>query len=169
MRKIYILLAVLTVFSCTNDKKENSQTVTSTSSAPSVKTEKDTAVSPSSSAASGNRSATSDSKQNLIGQWKEHWGIGVETNVNYNDLYKISIDDAGKISINCTNKKKYKIDQVLFDGQEISFRKQNKSYPLGRFYVYYKLKLHDDLRWMEGPITNTKKQKDYVKWQKVAD
>ncbi|RYE21601.1 MAG: hypothetical protein EOP42_25655 [Sphingobacteriaceae bacterium] len=170
MKKIFILIVAVAVFSCTNDKKENSQTVTSTSSAASGDAEKDTAAGTGSSTVTDkNSAAAADPKQNLVGQWKEHWGIGVETNVNYNDLYKITVDNGGKISINCINKKKYKIDQVLFDGHEISFRKQNKSYPLGRFYVYYKLKLHDDLRWMEGPITNSKKQKDYVKWGKVTD
>ncbi len=160
-------MGVLTVFSCTNDKKEKSQTITSTSSAASGNAEKATATRTGPSAVTDKNPSTSNQKQNLVGQWKEHWGVGVETNVNYNDLYKIQLDDAGKISVVCTNKNKYKIDRILFDGQEISFRKQNKAYPSGKFYVYYKLKLHDDLNWMEGPITNTKKQKDYVKWERL--
>ncbi|RYE35968.1 MAG: hypothetical protein EOP42_05100 [Sphingobacteriaceae bacterium] len=166
MRKIYIFLAVLTVFSCTNDKKENSQTVTSTS-ASSGDAAKNTAASSGASAVADKNLSASDPKQNLVGQWKEHWGVGVETNVKSNDVYQIELSEDGNLSITTSNKKKYKIDQLLFDGRELSFRKQNKLYPLGKFYVYYKLKLRDDFKWMEGPITNNKKQKDFVKWEKV--
>lgn len=160
MKKIYLLLSVLIIVSCTNDKHQT-RTVTDT-----VKIiERDTVAEHTS--INPGQKAQSDNTQKLIGKWKEHWGIGVETNVNTNDIYQIELTRDGNIIINSSNKNKYKIDKILFDGHELSFRKQNKLYPLGKFYVYYKLKLHDDFNWMEGPITNNKKQKDYVKWERI--
>lgn len=145
LRKTPILLLLfLLLFSCTNNKvKENKITKEDKSI---IKT---------------------DAKQELIGEWKEHWGIGMETTVRYSDLYKIQLSNNGNIVVSCNTKKNFAIDQILFDGHELTFRKQNKAYRLGKFYVYYRLKLHDDFNWMEGPITNNKKQKDYVKWEKL--
>jgi len=160
MKKTGLFLAVLAIVSCTNDKHQT-KTVNDTV----IIIKNDTINQPGGSHQPKN--AATNSKQNLTGLWKEHWGVGVQTNVNTTDLYNIEVAGNGKISIISANKKNYKIDQVLFDGQEISFRKQNKSYPLGKFYVYYKLKIHDDFNWMEGPITNNKKQKDFVKWERV--
>ncbi len=163
MKKKYFLLAVLSVFSCTNDKRKT-KTITDTITI--IKT--DTISQAGATRSNQNTGAQTDPKHHLVGQWKEHWGIGVQTNVNANDVYQIQLSDNGNLSITSSYKKKYKIDQLLFDGQELSFRKQNKLYPLGKFYVYYKLKLHDDFKWMEGPINNNKKQKDYVKWEKIT-
>ncbi|RYE20081.1 MAG: hypothetical protein EOP42_28010 [Sphingobacteriaceae bacterium] len=158
MKKAYLLLAVLALFSCTNDKR---QTVVKTDTVTITKTDTVFKNHPSAGVSSA------PAKQRLVGQWKEHWGVGVETNVKSNDVYQIMLSDDGDLSISTSDKKKYKIDRLLFDGQELSFRKQNKLYPLGRFYIYYKLKLRDDFLWMEGPIINSKKQKDYVKWEKI--
>ena len=58
-------------------------------------------------------------------------------------------------------------DKVIFDGSELSFRKENTSYTNEKFFVYYKMKLSDDGNWMEGPISNSKNQTDYVKWEKI--
>ena len=32
-----------------------------------------------------------DPNNKLVGEWKEHWGVGVETDVNYNDTFKIQL------------------------------------------------------------------------------
>ncbi len=151
LRKTPLLLIFLLLFSCTNDKVKENKTINEDKTA---KEDKTTIV-------------KTDPKQELVGEWKEHWGIGMETTVRYSDLYKIQLTKNGDIVVTCKNKKNFVIDQLLFDGKELSFRKQNKAYSLGKFYVYYRLKLHDDFNWMEGPITNNKKQKDYVKWEKM--
>jgi len=145
MKKVYILPIILLLFSCTSNKKGEDKTVVA----------QDTTV------------VKVDPKQKLVGEWKEHWGIGMKTNVKSSDTFKIQLNTNRDIVITSTNKKKYAIDQLLFDGKELSFRKQNKFYPKGKFYVYYKLKLNDNYTWMEGPVKNSKKQSDYVQWGKV--
>lgn len=158
VKKTYFLLLLLLIFSCTNDKKHKENT----------SIERDTIVEKDTIRKEKTGETKADPKQKLVGEWKEHWGIGMETNVAQTELYKIELGTNGDIIVNSQNKKKYKIDQLLFDGKELTFRKQNKFYPKGKFYVYYKLKLHDDYNWMEGPITNNKNQKDYVKWERVG-
>jgi hypothetical protein len=146
LKKVHLLALLLLLFSCTNNKIKEEQTAVV----------KDTTV------------VKADPKQQLIGEWREHWGIGRETNVKSTDLFKIAIAEDGKLLITCLNKKRFAIDQVLFDGKELSFRKQNKSYPLGKFFVYYRLTLNDNYAWMAGPVKNNKKQSDYVKWEKTG-
>lgn len=157
MKKIHLLSLLLLLFSCTNDKNKEGKTTIIT----------DTIVVKDTILADNEALAKTNTKQKLVGNWKEHWGIGMQTNVNSSDVYQIKLIKNGEVDITCINKKKFVTDQILFDGKELTFRKQNKSYPKGKFYVYYKLKLHDDNNWMEGPITNNKKQNDYVKWEKV--
>src|SRR5579875_2038735 len=121
-KKIYIVPIFLLLFSCTNNKvKEDNQTATDTTIEESATTRFNNA---------GNVKV--DTKQKLLGQWKEHWGIGMETNVNSSDIFLIKLASNGKLNITCPNKKKFAIDQVLFDGKELTFRKQNKSYPKGK-------------------------------------
>ena len=157
MKKIHLLSLLLLLFSCTNDKNKDGKTIII----------KDTIIVKDTVLADNETFTKRNTKQKLVGEWKEHWGIGMQTNVESSDVYQIKLIENGDINITCINKKKFVIDQILFDGKELSFRKQNKSYPKGKFYVYYKLKLHDDYLWMEGPITNNKKQNDFVKWEKV--
>jgi hypothetical protein len=146
LKKVHLLSLLLLLFSCTNNKTEEEQTAVVT----------DTTV------------IKINSKQQLVGEWKEHWGVGMETNVKSSDVFKIELTTDENLLITCVNKKRFAIDQVLFDGKELSFRKQNKSYPLGKFYVYYRLALNDNYKWMAGPIKNNKKQSDYVKWEKTS-
>lgn len=152
LKNIYLLLLLVLLFSCTNNKSKEEKTTT-----------KDTVLIKDTLHVRSSVGA----KQQLVGTWKEHWGIGMETNVQTSDVFKIQLNANDNLTISCPDKKKFAIDQILFDGKELTFRKQNKSYPKGKFYVYYRLKLNDNAQWMEGPITNNKKQKDYVKWEKM--
>lgn len=112
-------------------------------------------------------SCNSDPKKKLIGEWKEYWGVGQETGVDYNDTIKIQLTSDNEIILKCTNKQNFLFDKILFDGNELSFRMENTSIPDKKFYVYYKLKLSKDRKWMEGPISNSRNQTNYVKWKKI--
>ena len=110
---------------------------------------------------------TNHPKKKLIGEWKEYWGVGQETDVTYNNIFKVQITTDGEIILKCTTKDNYLFDKVLFDGTELSFRKENTSDPNEKFFVYYKMKLSSDGKWMEGPINNSKNQTNFVKWEKI--
>src|ERR1035437_5682453 len=97
-----------------------------------------------------------DPKQKLIGEWKEYWGIGEETDVNYNSINKIQLNSDGNFVITRVTGNDYLFDKIVFDGTELSFREENTSDPNEKFFVYYKLKLINDAKWMEGSIINSR-------------
>ncbi len=112
-------------------------------------------------------SCNNNPKEKLVGEWKEYWGVGQETNVDYNDISKIQLTTDNEIILKCTDRDNYLFDKILFDGNELSFRKENTIDPNEKFYVYYKLKLSKDGKWLEGPINNSRNETNYVKWEKI--
>ncbi len=105
--------------------------------------------------------------QQLVGEWKEYWGIGRATDVEYHNINKIQLTTDGDLLVTCLNEDVYRFDQIVFDGHELSFRAENTSDPKERFYIYYKLTLEKDGKWLNGSILNSKNQADNVKWEKV--
>ncbi len=87
-------------------------------------------------------SCSKDPKEKIVGEWKEYWGVGQETDVTYSNTYEIQITAEGEIILKC-------------------------KIPNEKFYIYYKMKLSSDGKWMEGPISNSRNQTDYVKWEKI--
>ena len=112
-------------------------------------------------------SCNNDPKQKLIGEWKEHWGIGQETNVDYSDIIKIQLTTDGNFVMTCLNRNNYLFDKIIFDGNELSFREENTQDPNEKFYVYFKLKLNKEGNWLEGSITNSRGKTADVKWEKI--
>ncbi len=108
-----------------------------------------------------------DPREKLVGEWKEYWGIGRSTDVDYHNINKIEITDDGQLFISCVNESFYKFDKIVFDGEELTFRSENTSDPKEKFYIYYKLKLEKEGKWMNGTILNSKNQTDDVKWEKM--
>ena len=60
-------------------------------------------------------------------------------------------------------------DQVLFDGIELSSRMENVSNSTEKFYIYYKMKLSENGKWMEGSAQNSRQQTFAIKWEKISD
>ena len=104
-----------------------------------------------------------DPKKQLLGVWKEHWGVGQESDVTYNDTIKIHLSKNDEIILKCINRDYYTFDSVLFDGIELSFRIENTN----DFYINYKIKLSDNRKWIEGTAQNSNNETVYVKWEKI--
>jgi len=99
-------------------------------------------------------SCNKDPKTKLIGEWKEHYGIGMDTNVDYTETYKIQLTTEGDLVITCLTYNNYLFDKILFDGNELSYRQKNTSDPNEKFYMYGKLKLNSTEKWLEGNVVN---------------
>lgn len=112
-------------------------------------------------------SCNSDTRLKLIGEWKEHWGIGSQTDVNYSDTVKIQLTTDGDLIMSCPNYEHYLFDKIVYDGKEFSFRMENTSVPNEKFYVFYKLTLQDNGKWMDGSIENSRNKKVSIKWEKI--
>jgi hypothetical protein len=56
----------------------------------------------------------------ISGKWEETWGVGEQTNVNYADVYIITINKQGQASIVCPQRKNYVFEKTDFDGKKIT-------------------------------------------------
>lgn len=112
-------------------------------------------------------SCNKDPKTKLIGEWKEYYGVGEETDVAYNNIYKIQLTTEGDIVITCLTRNNYLFDKILFDGNELSYRKENTIYPNEKFYIYGRLKLNSNEKWLEGTVVNSRDKSSNIKWEKI--
>lgn len=112
-------------------------------------------------------SCSKDPKTKLIGEWKEYYGVGMETDVDYNEIYKIQLTTDGDIVITCLTYNNYLFDKILFDGNELSYRQENTIDPNEKFYIYGKLKLNSNEKWLEGTVVNSRDKSDNIKWEKI--
>lgn len=112
-------------------------------------------------------SCHNDPKKKLVGEWKEYYGIGKETDVNDIEIYKIQLTTQGDLIITCLSNNSYLFDRIIFDGNELSYRQENISDPNEKFYIYGKLKLKNNEKWLEGTMENSRNQNDNIKWEKL--
>lgn len=112
-------------------------------------------------------SCNKDPKAKLIGEWKEYYGVGMETDVDYTEIYKIQLTTDGDIVITCLTRNNYLFDKILFDGNELSYRKENTIDPNEKFYIYGKLKLNSNEKWLEGTVVNSRDKSNNIKWEKI--
>ncbi len=112
-------------------------------------------------------SCNKDPKTKLIGEWKEHYGVGMETDVDYTNIYKIQLTTEDDIVITCLTRNNYLFDKILFDGNELSYRKENTIDPNEIFYIYGKLKLNSNEKWLEGTVVNSRGKSSNIKWEKI--
>ncbi len=101
----------------------------------------------------------------IQGKWKEHWGTGNVTDIEYNDVFIISVNN-GKIYINCENRDNYLVRKIVYDGEELSFEILNTAY---NDVIPYLLKLSTDKKWLKGTAVSAKGKTVNVKWEKVID
>ncbi len=91
----------------------------------------------------------------------------METDVDYTDIYKIQLTTEGDIVITCLTRNNYLFDKILFDGNELSYRKENTIDPNEKFYIYGKLKLNSNEKWLEGSVVNSRDKSNNIKWEKI--
>lgn len=101
-------------------------------------------------------------KQLLKGRWKEYWGKAGETNVTYNDEYRIAVDSYGTVLMTDTSSKEQKIDQIAFSGSRLSFSVHTS------FEVKYTLDLQPDGKVLTGTAQTPNKVVE-IRWEKIGD
>lgn len=70
--------------------------------------------------------ASKVSVQSLNGDWKETWGYGVETDIDYHDEYRITVIN-NTIAITCTNNDSYTYRDLQYNNGTFSFIMTNTS------------------------------------------
>ncbi|WP_332023906.1 hypothetical protein [Kaistella sp.] len=99
------------------------------------------------------------------GKWKEHWGIGNVTDIEYNDVFIIFVDN-DKIYINCENYDKYIFRKIVYDGEELSFEILNTT---ANDIIPYLLKLSKDKKWLKGTAVSAQGESVNIKWERMID
>jgi hypothetical protein len=95
----------------------------------------------------------------IWGEWKEYWGTPGETDVKYNDVYRVIPADGGRVKVQILNKQHPIFDERLEDGV-LRFTQKTS------FEIQYALKLQPDGKWLAGTVTTPKKSFD-VKWERL--
>ncbi len=94
-------------------------------------------------------SASTD-ETTLLGEWKEHWGIPGDTDVSYNDRYRISRGQDNRIGVAITSREQRIFDVSVRNGV-LHFTQRTDA-----FEVRYRLILPGKERWMIGSATTPK-------------
>lgn len=90
-------------------------------------------------------------KPNFEGKWKEYWSYGSESDIDYNDVYEIVVDNNGNITMRCSvcNETPIAFQNIVQKGNAISFevKWENNTVP-------YKMKLEKGNKVMMGTAVN---------------
>ncbi len=100
-------------------------------------------------------------EEQLIGEWREHWGIPGDTDVTYNDRYRISRGENNKIVVAITSREQ-RISDVSVRNGVLHFTQRTDA-----FEVRYRLILPGKERWMIGSATTPKGSYPII-WSRVA-
>ena len=95
----------------------------------------------------------------VAGEWKEYWGTTGQTDVTYNDHYRVSIDTDGGGVVERVGKETT-IDAVELKTNGITFT-QHTAFP-----VKYALSLQSDNKWLVGTATTPKKVVN-IRWERI--
>lgn len=107
----------------------------------------------------------------ISGKWEETWGVGEQTNVNYADVYIITINKQGQASIVCPQRKNYVFEKIAFDGKKITTHLLIKDlkYGAGDAWVDYSLELQDDQKVFKGTAITKAGKKAAISWKKITE
>ena len=91
--------------------------------------------------------SASANEDQLLGEWREHWGGPGDSDVTYNDRYRISRADGGHVVVATINRNQRIFDVSVQNGV-LHFTQRTDT-----FEVRYRLILPGRERWMIGSAT----------------
>ncbi len=110
-------------------------------------------------------SSFSQTNNSIEGRWKEYWGAGEATDIDYHDIFIINFDSEN-IYIDCENRCNYTIRKIVFDGEVLSFELLNK---IADDIIPYALTISPKGKWLIGMAVDVKGYKTLVRWKKIPD
>ena len=100
----------------------------------------------------------------MSGKWKEIWGYAQKSDVNYNDVFTLTIVDGNKLKISCESKPDYSFNNIDIKGDTLSFELRNSGYVLP-----YKLVLDANKTDFWGTAVNIHGEAVNIKWEKMPN
>jgi hypothetical protein len=109
-----------------------------------------------------------NAKLRLVGQWKETWGVGQKTDVDYQDVYVVALDAGGGLALSCPARPHYRFAAVAQRGGQLGFTLEvrDDKYSTGPAQIKYLLKLRPDGQAMDGTATDAEGKKFNIRWDK---
>ncbi len=107
-----------------------------------------------------NQEAKASSATTLVGEWREFWNPGKQTDVTYHDRYKITTASSGAVEVRIISRSQ-RISSERVEGATLSFTQQTDT-----LTVEYSLTLQPDGNWLVG-TAKTPKELVPVKWERV--
>jgi hypothetical protein len=100
----------------------------------------------------------------LEGRWEETWGVGDDTDVTYHDVYEISADPNGEITVVCPDRPEYVFEPGIFDGKTLEV-----SFVNGEYVVTYRMHFDESGSMMIGTAETNHGVLARVVWAKLED
>lgn len=97
----------------------------------------------------------------LLGEWREHWGIPGDTDVTYNDRYRVSRGENSRLVVAIVNREQRIFDVGVRNGV-LHFTQRTDA-----FEVRYRLILPGKEKWMIGSATTPKGSYPII-WARVG-
>jgi len=97
----------------------------------------------------------------LTGKWKEIWGYAEKSDVNYNDVFDLSVVAGNKLDIQCEGKD-YTFNNIDIKGDTLTFNLHN-----GGYVLPYRLVLESSKTIFWGEATNIHGEAVKIKWEKM--
>ncbi|SFF06037.1 hypothetical protein [Thermoflexibacter ruber] len=103
----------------------------------------------------------------IVGSWKENWGAGEQTNVNYSDEYVISTNQKGSLAILCPSRNNYFFEKISFYDKILKVKLiiKDLKYNAGDSWVAYELTLQDNNTLVGSALTKAGKKVKIV-WER---
>ncbi|GAB4114403.1 MAG: hypothetical protein OHK0057_29420 [Thermoflexibacter sp.] len=103
----------------------------------------------------------------IVGSWKENWGAGEQTNVNYSDEYLISRNQKGSLAILCPSRNNYFFEKISFDDKILKIKLiiKDLKYNAGDSWVAYELTLQDNNTLVGSALTKAGKKVKII-WER---
>lgn len=103
----------------------------------------------------------------IVGSWKENWGAGEPTNVNYSDEYIISRNQKDSLAIICPSRNNYFFEKISFDDNilKVMLIIKDLKYNAGDSWVTYELTPRDNDTLVGSALTKAGKKVKIV-WKR---
>lgn len=99
--------------------------------------------------------------QTLLGKWKEYWGVGQKTDVEYNDIYLVKKKGANYV-IQCETHPEQTIENIKYKKGKLTFDLINNAKT-----IPYVLKMSKNGRELNGTAVSVRGETRKIRWTRL--
>ena len=99
--------------------------------------------------------------QRFVGTWRETWGVGEETDVDYQDVYVFALAGA-TLSASCPEKPSYEFGAVTIDGDRLQVQLVNAP-----VVIDYDMRLAPSGQQLDGTAVTSEAVHRTIRWDRA--